>query len=257
VKDGFSRGNSVLLGVIIAGISIVIVLGSLLLSFTEGTEIASLVAFPTLENVDIITPRPSHTSSPTPVPSLTLTSELVHTLTSTLSPSPTPTLTLMVCEPPPGWVAHTVQSGDTLRNLLGSSGLSPQELADANCLSESRLQPDTILYLPPESPVDTPVQCGAPGSWVTYIVQRGDTLYSIARRVNSTVNALKQANCLTSNNIYSGQKLYVPRYPISIPSATYLPPPTLPPASPTPLPPTDVPAPTPTDGTISKRTPAP
>jgi LysM repeat protein len=194
VKDRFSGINSVILGVIIAGTSIVIVLGSLLLSFTEGTEIALVAAFPTLENVAILTPLISLTPSPSPTPSLTLTSTPSLTPTSTLAPSQTPTLTLMVCEPPPGWLSHTVQRGDTLRKLLGSSSLTPQELADANCLLESRLQPDTILFLPPPSPVDITVQCAAPGSWVIYIIHRGDTLYNISRRVNSNVSALKQAN---------------------------------------------------------------
>lgn len=257
MKDRFSGINSVILGVIIAGTSIVIVLGSLLLSFTEGTEIALVAAFPTLENVAILTPLISLTPSPSPTPSLTLTSKPSLTPTSTLAPSQTPTLTLMVCEPPPGWLSHTVQRGDTLRKLLGSSSLTPQELADANCLLESRLQPNTILFLPPPSPVDITVQCAAPGSWVIYIVHRGDTLYNISRRVNSNVSALKQANCLASNNIYAGQSLFVPRHPPAISTVPYIPPPTAASPEPTSLPPTNVPETSPTDGNISTRTPAP
>jgi len=41
-------------------------------------------------------------------------------------------------------------------------------------------------------------------------VQRGDTLYSIARRYGSTVDAVKAANGLTSNNINPGQQLIIP-----------------------------------------------
>lgn len=43
-----------------------------------------------------------------------------------------------------------------------------------------------------------------------HIVQRGDTLYSIARRYGSTVDAVKAANGLTSNNITPGQQLIIP-----------------------------------------------
>jgi LysM repeat protein len=51
------------------------------------------------------------------------------------------------------------------------------------------------------------VQAADPG---VYIVQRGDTLYSIARRYGTTVNALVQANGLqNSNRIYVGQRLIV------------------------------------------------
>ena len=43
-----------------------------------------------------------------------------------------------------------------------------------------------------------------------YVVQRGDTLFSIARRFNSTVDAVKAANGLVSNNITPGQQLIIP-----------------------------------------------
>ena len=43
-----------------------------------------------------------------------------------------------------------------------------------------------------------------------YAVQRGDTLYSIARRFGSTVDAVKAANNLMSNNITPGQQLIIP-----------------------------------------------
>jgi LysM repeat protein len=44
-----------------------------------------------------------------------------------------------------------------------------------------------------------------------YVVRRGDTLYSVARRYGTTVNAIVQANGLpNSNRIYVGQRLVVP-----------------------------------------------
>ena len=43
----------------------------------------------------------------------------------------------------------------------------------------------------------------------TYTVQQGDTLYSIARRYNMTVETLKEYNGLKSNAIQIGQKLYL------------------------------------------------
>jgi LysM repeat protein len=44
-----------------------------------------------------------------------------------------------------------------------------------------------------------------------YVVQRGDTLYSIARRYGTTVNAIVQANGLRNSNwIYVGQRLVIP-----------------------------------------------
>jgi spore germination protein YaaH len=45
---------------------------------------------------------------------------------------------------------------------------------------------------------------------LTYVVQRGDTLYLIARRFGITVEALMRANNLASPAIYVGQKLTIP-----------------------------------------------
>ena len=43
-----------------------------------------------------------------------------------------------------------------------------------------------------------------------YIVQRGDTLFSIANKFNITVDALKKANNLTSNALIVGNELFIP-----------------------------------------------
>jgi LysM repeat protein len=43
-----------------------------------------------------------------------------------------------------------------------------------------------------------------------YTVAAGDTLYDIAIRFNTTVNAIMQANGLTSTSLAIGQKLIIP-----------------------------------------------
>ncbi len=45
---------------------------------------------------------------------------------------------------------------------------------------------------------------------LTYTVQRGDTLYQIARRFNTTVDAIKSLNNLTSDTLQIGQILKIP-----------------------------------------------
>lgn len=57
----------------------------------------------------------------------------------------------------------------------------------------------------------TPVGCQIRTDWQTYTVVRGDTLGQIARRANTTVALLTQANCLANaNTIFVGQQLRVP-----------------------------------------------
>jgi len=51
---------------------------------------------------------------------------------------------------------------------------------------------------------------GGETSTITHIVQRGDTLWSIAQRYNTTVDAIKILNNLTSNILQIGQRLQIP-----------------------------------------------
>jgi LysM repeat protein len=55
----------------------------------------------------------------------------------------------------------------------------------------------------------TPTPTSEP-SYTTYVVRRGDTLYSIARQNGTTVQAIMAANGLTNYNIYVGQRLKIP-----------------------------------------------
>ena len=56
----------------------------------------------------------------------------------------------------------------------------------------------------------TPPPCIPPADWLTYNVQDGDTLYSLAERSGTDVDALKLVNCLTSELILIDQALYLP-----------------------------------------------
>ena len=61
----------------------------------------------------------------------------------------------------------------------------------------------------------------AEGANPVHVVSRGDTLYSVARRYGTTVNAIVQANGLpNSNRIYVGQRLVVPTSGATQPAAT-------------------------------------
>ena len=45
---------------------------------------------------------------------------------------------------------------------------------------------------------------------IVYTVKRGDSLYSIAREYNTTVNEIKKLNNLTSNLLSIGQTIRIP-----------------------------------------------
>ena len=68
---------------------------------------------------------------------------------------------------------------------------------------------------PPATPTPQP-------EYIIHVVQRGDTLYSIARRYGITVEAIKAANGLTSNDIYVGQQLRIPTESSPPPDTQYI-----------------------------------
>ncbi len=202
--------RQILLGLGIGLFSLLITLGGIALSLTEGNVTAPtrpplLTETPTWQTSDL---PPLSPTSPPP------------TLTFTLPPPPT------ACPPPAGWVAYIVQAGDTLENLATRYQVSVEMLGQTNCLLTASILPGTVLYVPP-TPTRTPVPCGPPRGWVTYIVQAGDTLYHLSQVYGVTVQQLQNANCLGSSTlIRTGQVLYVPPGPTRTPVTTGTPTPT-------------------------------
>jgi len=157
---------------------------------------------------------PSEPSSPTspPVEETAATQKEIS--------SPTPALARTQIQPPPtactrpaGWFIYTVQSADTLAGLARRSGTTIGTLMRKNCLATELLSEGQHIYVPPAffaTPTSEPYLCGPPLDWDIYIVQPGDTLYSLSGRFHVNVDALRRANCLRDHAIYVGQALYVP-----------------------------------------------
>lgn len=71
-------------------------------------------------------------------------------------------------------------------------------------------QPDGADALLGLQTVDAGLATPTPAA-LTYVVQRGDTLFEIAQRFNISVDAIRQANNLVGNRIDVGQVLLIPR----------------------------------------------
>jgi len=60
-----------------------------------------------------------------------------------------------------------------------------------------------------------PVSCQPPNGWIPIIVQPNDTLDSLAARYRVGRDLIKSANCLVSESLIAGTRLYVPPAPTS------------------------------------------
>ena len=251
-----TSGLGQLLGsLVVTLVSVGMLLGSFLLSQLDASgirppptkAIAAFLPSPTPFLPTITpTPPPSATGTavlPTPTLSPSPTSEkhLGGTPSDFISPTPTPPSSLLPsCPRPPGWIVYIVQRGDTLTSLAWRTGITTYALMQANCLGTTTIYPGQQVYLPPTlyaSPTPQPYPCGPPFGWVVYIVQPGDTLYSLSRRFGVGIEAIRRGNCLPNYTICAGYALYLPPLP-----PTPIPTPTL---SPTPTPTaTELPTPT-------------
>ena len=107
---------------------------------------------------------------------------------------------------------YTVQSGDSLWSISKKFGITVDELKQANNLSSNLLSVGQNLYIPTK---ETDVTTGE------YVVEKGDTLYKIAQKFETTVDNLKSINNLTTDSLAIGQILKVPTENASIDTNTY------------------------------------
>jgi len=107
-----------------------------------------------------------------------------------------------------GWILQRFEAAESLFELSIVTGATVESLRQANCLStDSLFMPDWVLV--PVTPPDRQ-PCGRPFSWSPYIVQPGDTLYSLAQARQTTIYSILQANCLVSTTLYYGRTIYLP-----------------------------------------------
>lgn len=95
-------------------------------------------------------------------------------------------------------ISYTVQKGDSLYSIARKYDTTIDRIKDLNNLTTNLLSIGQVLLIPTDTNLET-----------TYTVQKGDSLYSIAKKYNTTVDRLKQLNNLSSNLLSIGQILIV------------------------------------------------
>ncbi len=108
--------------------------------------------------------------------------------------NPTPTT--------PNQNIYTVQKGDSLWAIANKYGTTVDNIKKTNNLSSDNLSIGQSLIIPSTS---VPSQ-----TEITYTVKKGDSLWLIANKYDTTVEKIKSTNNLTSNNLSIGQILIIP-----------------------------------------------
>ncbi|MDI3311475.1 MAG: LysM peptidoglycan-binding domain-containing protein [Thermoanaerobacterium sp.] len=113
---------------------------------------------------------------------------------------------------------YIVQPGDTLWSIANKFGVPLDEILRANYFMDpNMIYPGQTVIIPcppktaPTMPYNPPFEHPKEGRMV-YVVKPGDTLYNIAARFNTTVDAILRANPDIQNPslIYPGHRIIIP-----------------------------------------------
>lgn len=102
---------------------------------------------------------------------------------------------------------YVVKKGDNLYDIAKRFGLDVDQIKEINNLTSNALQIGQILNLElnsieDNSPITMPI-------YENYVVKKGDSIYSIAKDFNTSVEQIKKDNNLTSNLLSLGQILKI------------------------------------------------
>jgi LysM repeat protein len=102
---------------------------------------------------------------------------------------------------------HTVQKGETLFSIAKKYNVTVEGLKELNKLKSNEIAPATRLIINPNQPaVNDHEESVVPGY---HVVKQGETLYSIARKYNTSVQELTALNELVNNTVTVGQELVI------------------------------------------------
>ena len=95
---------------------------------------------------------------------------------------------------------YTVKKGDSLYTIARNYNTTIDKIKNLNNLTSNNLSIGQILKIPTTTNTNNSI---------IYTVQKGDSLYSIAKKYNTTIDNIKKKNNLTSNLLSIGQKIII------------------------------------------------
>ncbi len=110
---------------------------------------------------------------------------------------------------PSGTFAYIIRPGDTIFSLAHQFNTTVEAIMAANPgINPNNLQVGQRICIPSGT---TPPPGGCPSGTFAYIIRPGDTIFSLAQRFNTTVEAIMAANPgINPNNLQVGQRICIP-----------------------------------------------
>lgn len=103
-----------------------------------------------------------------------------------------------------GQIKHTVVKGETLYSISQKYSVKPEEIINLNPESKAGVKEFSVLNIPAKSSSVT----SNTFKKFEYIVQQGETLYSISKKLNVKVEDLEQLNPEAKSGVKAGQTLF-------------------------------------------------
>jgi len=107
-------------------------------------------------------------------------------------------------------VNYIVKKGDNLYNIAKQYNTTVPELKSYNNLTSDNLNIGQVIKIPETTSIITPSEDEVINEGSVYVVQKGDTLYSIAKKFNTTVDNLKNINSIIGDVLSIGMNLLIP-----------------------------------------------
>lgn len=105
--------------------------------------------------------------------------------------------------------SYTVKSGDNLTKISRKFNITIAELKNINRMNKNTVYIGQKLRVPSSVASHNSID-QAPTRYQVHRIQRGDNLYSLARRYHTSLSEIMKLNNIKKKTIYIGQKLKVP-----------------------------------------------
>lgn len=110
---------------------------------------------------------------------------------------------------------HKVKVGETIESIAKIYMVTPYDIYALNPDAKNSFQPNMVIIIPESKVLDSPVETEVTKlvGYKTHKVKRRETLYSISKIYNVTVEDLKKHNNrLYSENLRKGDRINIPKY---------------------------------------------